>query len=249
MNSAEKLAKLCPKSPSLTGGFGGIPEITAQDLAAAMAAGRMSRAEANVLWILYCDDQRVETRTELIRDLLLEVAGWTESRRFQEQWEHGQRGGKIAIVCRMAIAEMEYDTRCHACGARGVDLNQRKCTQCGGTGKRPLTEGDRAKAAEQTKQEWDRHFAWYYALVWGHVVSLGSDGLRKFAKGLGKDITASTDNHVAYTRKTRVAKEKVSVRLDPAHARWVQNTAREQRVTVSHVLNQALAHYLSVDTA
>jgi len=62
MGTQHKLAKMTPKSPGLTQGSGGIPELTAQDVAAALgyASGRVPASRTGIHLVLakYTDDNQ-----------------------------------------------------------------------------------------------------------------------------------------------------------------------------------------------
>lgn len=252
MRSAERLSKLLPKSLSLDGGFGGIPELTAQDIAAAMSAGNVTRAEARVLWMLYCDDQTSETRNGLEVDLLLETSRWLATRRFHEQFKPGVSAGKVTLVVQTAIAEMIHDTRCPHCNARGHDVFQHKCIHCAGAGRIFIEDPERAAAAGVELNEWVTRYAWYFKDVSATLSGWASSGETKCARGLGKEQGGDGDtesNRVLYTKRKKKPKAPISVRLQNNVEAWVEKEAQARGVPKSQVIVEALKQEMGRELA
>ncbi len=116
----EKLAKLTPHGVDLGKAPGrGTPEITAQDIAAAMGMARLSQLQAEILLVGYCG----YPRKSLWALTLLEIERW------RPQWIGAGVAQQIARAALNVVVPPEKQPGQHV----SID----KCRDCRGTGKDP----------------------------------------------------------------------------------------------------------------
>lgn len=120
------------------GTFGGVPKLTAQDVAGAMGMGKLPRHEASFLLVKYCQDPG--PASELWSAWFMTVMersraqGWRTNRRKGE----AQPPPRFLWLANRTLNEALEDNHCGACDGRSqlsIGGVVRQCPACNGAGK------------------------------------------------------------------------------------------------------------------
>ena len=180
MNSRELLALLTVKIQRFSVAPGGVPKYTPEDIAHALAMVKSPPARLYGR-VKYAD--QTEFASELCTELLYycsHIEGFTT-------WK--VRPGNLQAVCSLALYEAINPHICPWCHGRCQTLIEGRviiCDGCRGSGRRYLTDTDRAKLVGMSKQSWSEYWSEKYKQIqdfpnkWEDIVS---QALAKRLKG------------------------------------------------------------------
>lgn len=173
----EILARLCPKIADL-GSRGGLPELTALDVAAALAG--LAPGPYHLARLAWVDDHRAEP--DLVRALCDEVS---PPRR------PGMGAGRPYLAAlALAIAEYAWPPRCHECEGHGVlwTPKPKHCTGCHGSGSGRWSERQMAEAVGVSVAEWREVWRGRYERAYRCVSGWGSEVASHLHRRLGGEL-------------------------------------------------------------
>lgn len=156
MNPRELLSLLTARVQRFHLAPGGIPNLTAEDVAAAL--GMIHHPEARLYArIKYCG------QVAYAEELALAMRRYALDRIAKPEWEVpreapvGQDKEWWLDMCRMAVAESVDPHTCRTCLGRAetmIDSKRIVCSDCRGTGRKELTQTDRARTMSITRKGW-----------------------------------------------------------------------------------------------
>lgn len=159
MDSRELLAQMCPHGIQIGMPFGGIPKLTALDVAAAVAFGRMRKSSAMLLLVKYCDD------ASMIHELWAHWFRTVMSQAARDGWKG--KDGRLERLSLVTLNECLSANQCPDChGTRSAVIDQKKieCPRCNGTGKQYDSErklaADLGVEKKTYKNVWQSRVAW-----------------------------------------------------------------------------------------
>ncbi len=159
--SAKLLAKMVPHGIAIDGSLrGGQVEISAYDVAASLAYGRLPHPAYLLGRAKYCDDPAAGGQ------LLSHLEARIQRRIRHNRWrEHAGRAERLA---QLVIHEGIYGLRCKGCSGLGYIYKQGVagacpchvawCKRCKGSGIGRLSERQRAALAEIPPSSWNRRW-------------------------------------------------------------------------------------------
>jgi len=178
-DTRELLAMMTPHGVKVDGTLGGgKPTLTALDVAGAMGLGRLTRRQALLLLVKYCDERHLKHELWVI---------W-----FKHVWAKGQswdvEPSQIRLVTDISLDECIGTNVCSACrGTMFVMLNQKRldCALCNGTGRRYASERRMAAGFRCSRRQYRQ--VWEPRMRWAHqtLQSWESQAVDRIAKNLG----------------------------------------------------------------
>ena len=133
------MARMTVKGVTHGNSFGGIPELTKTDIAAACT--RLQSLQFHLVMAKYCDDvhSAIAALSELQTEMKIRSQVWRDMQPRRRE------------ICAAAIVdEFVASKRCRSCKGRGQVTEIAKivtCKPCDGTGKRSISATSRAKAS------------------------------------------------------------------------------------------------------
>ena len=151
MPSVEMIKKTMPSTTSLEGGYGGIPEYEACDIAAALAYGDLSDGAS-----LYCQyrHQHQQGMEEMVWKFV--YFNYCNEWFIKEMWV--AKGATVFRMAEVALREVISNSLCPLCSGTGVSHETgSECGKCRGSGyKRPSNRS----LARQLGIDKDQYYVW-----------------------------------------------------------------------------------------
>jgi Zn finger protein HypA/HybF involved in hydrogenase expression len=159
--SAELLAMLAPRTVQM-GRIpgGGLPELTAQDLAAALGMSGSDKLSAELLLTKYAQDS--DTRNSLKIRWRMRVGDHA----LHQKWDRKPRGTVFALAD-LALFESLSAQRCPSCNGVAellIGATVRQCPTCSGTGLPPTSDASVARALNLPLKDYQNR--WRDRLAW-----------------------------------------------------------------------------------
>ena len=179
---AELLAMLCPKGLQVGQSFGGVPRLTALDIAGACGMGHMTKAQSALLMIKYC------LELEHIKPLHSWWVVQVTDKAADEGWRTETGKPRMITMATLTLIEhLEHNT-CRVCNGRGEFHAEGQqvilCPSCAGSGRKYQSQRAIARAMEldesSYRQTWVPRFAWCRR----HLQAIEHDALQLLKKGL-----------------------------------------------------------------
>jgi len=173
------LARLTNHAKWPDGTFGGgIPVITADDIAA--ACNRLTKHVQYYARVKFCfDGSSVRALYRANREATLHAARI-------ERWEALQLGNHVVErIADLALREALVGNLCSHCGGAGVHNNQKSCKVCHGSGKsKPVPIEAKARVAGVSVDEWKRHCERRYTQTVNDLLGFDSLIAEEIARGV-----------------------------------------------------------------
>ena len=176
MSAAEKLARLNAKTVRFDIGVGGAPDLTPQDIAAALAMVPPGLGREVLIAVGWPDGARPQEVVRIASELAcaelnsqFQAATLAGIREAIAMWEGGGRRRQVSVpqqstirtkwprntaerlpaIVSACLAEIINPHACHACRGRGTVIRMKlvlDCSACGGRGTVPVSDRKRAEA-------------------------------------------------------------------------------------------------------
>jgi hypothetical protein len=146
---AEILTLLNAKSCRLDGaGGGGLPSVTASDLAAAVAMANLPKGAWYLGLVLFCGQD------DALRDF--EYAIWLHAVGVANKrgWKIDTGKQQLRGISRVAMRLVVDPFRCRYCGGGGFNQHHKPCRRCAGSGMAVISQRQLAKLASIPQRTW-----------------------------------------------------------------------------------------------
>ncbi len=161
MSILELVARLTPKTPSMTRGSKTIEGLTPSDIAAALSQLEVE-AYHFACWHVNNDSH---SRDQLLGYLLRE----TQQIAVKQRWSIQNNSLAIRRFCEAALSEWEIYRLCRTCKGSGFQI-QNICDKCSGSGRKPMTKKQLAELCGVShgnwKQTWEDKYAYILSLIY-----------------------------------------------------------------------------------
>lgn len=183
MDARELLAKLAPHGIPLGAvSLGGIPALTAHDVAAAIGMAHLSPFQSTLMRVKYCGDETCFLDLRVIWYLLVHDLG------MQLGWPRPNANGPAwMILAFVSLLEHCDPRRCHVCkGAKEITIDAKviQCQTCKGSGLRAISERKLAKLAGVSRQTWEQSFSPALATCRSELQSIEDQAIRRIRNAL-----------------------------------------------------------------
>ena len=179
------LTMLAAKIPSMNDGGGGIPNITPEMVAGALAYGRLRRESYIVGRIKYLAED--EYRKELYDIMEKKVLSWSANQGWLKNQKH--KPGLYTRMIELAIGEVVTPMPCLGCGGSGyrrVNDALHECKKCLGSGAGNFSHALIARALQLDRsKEYYKVWRPHYEEIRSHIQVYDGELLAHLKKQLG----------------------------------------------------------------